>query len=182
MGDPLNRDTDIGPMGSKAQYDRTLAYLDIARKEGANVAFGGAPSIRPGCTDSYFIEPTVLTNVDNSMRVAREEIFGPVMVCIPFKDEEEAIAIANDTNFGLGAGIWTENLRRAIRVADRLESGTVYVNTYRLVSYMSPFGGYKHSGLGRENGQEAIYEYLQTKSVWISLAESAPPTFGKPYG
>ncbi len=182
MGDPLSRDTDIGPMGSKAQYDRTLNYLDIARKEGAKVAFGGGPSTRDGCTDSYFIEPTLLTNVDNSMRVAREEIFGPVMACIPFKDEEEAIAIANDTNFGLGAGIWTENLRRAIRVADRLESGTVYVNTYRLVSYMSPFGGYKHSGLGRENGQEAIFEYLQTKSVWISLSENPPPTFGKPYG
>ena len=182
MGDPLSRDTDIGPMGSKAQYDRTLGYLDIARQEGAQVAFGGGPSTRPGCTESYFIEPTLLTGVDNSMRVAREEIFGPVMACIPFKDEEEAIAIANDTNFGLGAGIWTENLRRAIRVADRLESGTVYVNTYRLVSYMSPFGGYKHSGLGRENGQEAIREYLQTKSVWISLSEKAPPTFGKPYG
>ena len=116
------------------------------------------------------------------MRVAREEIFGPVMTVLRFKDDEEAIRIANDTSFGLGAGVWTEDMRRAIRVSDRLQAGSVYVNSYRVVSYMSPFGGYKNSGLGRENGQEAIREYLQTKSVWISLNDTAPPPFGKPYG
>ena len=116
------------------------------------------------------------------MRVAREEIFGPIMAVIRFKDEADAIAIANDSDYGLGAGVWTENMRRAIRVAHQLAAGSVYVNSYRVVSYMSPFGGYKSSGLGRENGVEAIREYLQTKSVWFSLNETAPPPFGKPYG
>ena len=116
------------------------------------------------------------------MRVAREEIFGPVVCCLKFKDEDDAVHIANDSAFGLGAGIFTENTRRAIRVSNRLQAGSVYINTYRQVSYMSPFGGYKQSGIGRENGSEAIREYLQTKSVWLSLSDTPPPTFGKPYG
>ena len=159
-----------------------MGYISLARDEGANVLLGGEASRRPGLEGGYFIEPTILGDVTNDMRVAREEIFGPVMSCIKFKDEEEAIAIANDSDFGLGAGVWTENMRRAIRVSHRLEAGSVYVNSYRVVSFMSPFGGYKHSGLGRENGVEAIREYLQTKSVWISLNDTAPAPFGKPYG
>ena len=143
---------------------------------------GGEASARPGCDNGYFIEPTILGEVTNTMQIAREEIFGPVMCCIRFKDEEEAVKIANDTRYGLGAGIFTENLRRGIRISKQIQAGIVYINTYRQVSYMSPFGGYKQSGVGRENGLEAIREYMQTKSVWISLSEETPQAFGKPYG
>jgi len=111
------------------------------------------------------------------MRIAQEEVFGPVLSIIPFKDEEEAIAIGNDIVYGLAAGVWTQNMRRALLMADRLRAGTVWVNTYRAVSYLSPFGGYKRSGIGRENGQEMLKEYLQVKSVWISTASEVPNPF-----
>jgi acyl-CoA reductase-like NAD-dependent aldehyde dehydrogenase len=114
-----------------------------------------------------FVQPTVFAGVNNQMRIAQEEVFGPVLSVLRFSDEEEAIEIANDVNYGLAAGVWTENLRRAIVMSERLEAGTVWVNTYRSTSYMTPFGGYKASGLGRENGMEAIKEYLQVKSVWF---------------
>ena len=182
IGDPSDPETDIGPMGGRPQYDNAMKYLQIAKEEGATVVAGGVASKRPGCVGGYFIEPTILGDVTNNMRVAREEIFGPVVCCLKFKDEDDAVHIANDSAFGLGAGIFTENTRRAIRVSNRLQAGSVYINTYRQVSYMSPFGGYKQSGIGRENGSEAIREYLQTKSVWLSLSDTPPPTFGKPYG
>jgi aldehyde dehydrogenase (NAD+) len=111
------------------------------------------------------------------MRIAREEVFGPVLSVIRFKDEDEAIAIANDTPYGLAAGVWTQGMKRALDVSARLQAGTVWVNTYRAVSFMAPFGGYKRSGLGKENGQDAIWEYLQTKSVWISTADEVPNPF-----
>jgi aldehyde dehydrogenase (NAD+) len=111
------------------------------------------------------------------MRIAQEEVFGPVLSVIEFGSEDEAVEIANDSPYGLAAGLWTESMPRALRVSERLQAGVVWVNTYRAVSYMSPFGGYKRSGLGRENGQEAIYEYLQTKSVWISTADDVPNPF-----
>ena len=111
------------------------------------------------------------------MRIANEEVFGPVLSVIPFDDEDEAVHIANDTIYGLAAGVWTTSIRRALSMSERLEAGTVWVNTYRAVSYMSPFGGYKRSGIGRENGMEAIREYLQTKSVWIDTAGNAPNPF-----
>jgi len=182
LGDPTDPATEMGPMGCRQHFDKVMGYLDIARAEGARILLGGGVARQPGLGDGYFIQPTILGDVSNSMRVAREEIFGPIMSVIRFKDEEEAVSIANDTAYGLGAGVWTENMRRAIRVAHRLQAGSVYVNSYRVVSYMSPFGGYKNSGLGRENGVDAIREYLQTKSVWFSLNETAPPPFGKPYG
>ncbi len=182
LGDPTDPATEMGPMGCRQHFDKVMGYLDIARDEGARVLLGGGASQRPGLENGYFIEPTILGDVNNTMRVAREEIFGPIMAVIRFKDEDEAISIANDSAYGLGAGVWTENMRRAIRVAHKLQAGSVYVNSYRVVSYMSPFGGYKNSGLGRENGIDAIREYLQTKSVWFSLNETAPPPFGKPYG
>ena len=129
------------------------------------------------CGDGWFVEPTIFTGVKNSMRIAQEEVFGPVLSVIPFKDEEEAIAIGNDVVYGLAAGVWTQNMRRAFLMAEKLQAGTVWVNTYRAVSYLSPFGGYKRSGLGRESGQEMIKEYLQTKSVWISTAKEVPNPF-----
>ena len=123
------------------------------------------------------MEPTIFAGVNNQMRIAREEVFGPVLSVIPFDDEDDAISIANDSPYGLAAGVWTTSIKRAIRASERLEAGTVWVNTYRAVSYMSPFGGYKRSGIGRENGQDAIWDYLQTKSVWISTANEVPSPF-----
>ncbi len=138
---------------------------------------GGGPATRPESGDGWFVEPTIFTDVSNDMRIAQEEVFGPVLSVIRFKDEDQAVAIANDILYGLAAGVWTENIGRAITVANRLQAGTVWVNTYRAVSYMSPFGGYKRSGLGRENGAEAIREYLQTKSVWINTDTETPNPF-----
>lgn len=177
MGNPMNLDTQVGPVTTRPQYEKILGYIDIAQKEGARLALGGKPATRPECGDGWFIEPTIFSGVDNQMRIAREEVFGPVLSIIPFRDDEEAIAIANDSPYGLAAGVWTTSIKRAIRASERLEAGSVWVNTYRAVSYMSPFGGYKRSGLGRENGQDAIWSYLQTKSVWISTAEEVPNPF-----
>mgnify|MGYP001106048416 FL=1 len=168
MGNPMNTETQVGPITTKPQYEKVLGYIDVAKTEGAKLALGGIPASRPECGDGWFIEPTVFTGVTNDMRIAQEEVFGPVLSVIKFKDEEEAIKIANDIRFGLGSGVWTSDIGRAIRMSEKIQAGTVWVNTYRAVSYMSPFGGYKDSGVGRESGIEAIYQYLQTKSVWIN--------------
>jgi aldehyde dehydrogenase (NAD+) len=147
-----------------------LDYLAIGKSEGASIALGGKPADVEGSKSGLFVQPSIFTGVNNRMRIAQEEIFGPVLSVIPFRDEDEAVAIANDTLYGLAAGIWTQNIRRAVNVSNRVRAGTVWVNTYRAVSYMSPFGGYKNSGFGRENGQHAIDEYLQTKCVWVNTA------------
>jgi len=177
MGNPLSMDTQVGPVTTRPQYEKVLSYIDIARSEGAQLRLGGGPATRPECGTGWFVEPTIFTGVDNRMRIAQEEVFGPVLSVIPFRDEEEAVRIANDVRFGLGAGVWTRDIGRAIRMAERIQSGTVWVNTYRAVSYMSPFGGYKDSGVGRENGQDAIYEYLQLKSVWINTGAATANPF-----
>ena len=168
MGDPMNTETQVGPITTRAQYDKVLGYIDIAKSEGAQLVLGGGPARRPECGDGWFVEPTVFANVKNSMRIAQEEVFGPVLSVISFKDEEEATAIANDVRFGLGAGVWTNDIGRAIRMSERIQAGTIWINTYRAVSYMSPFGGYKDSGLGRESGIDSMHEYLQVKSVWVN--------------
>jgi len=177
MGDPMSLETQVGPVTTQPQYQKILGYIDIAKGEGANCVLGGGPAKRPECGDGWFVEPTIFSGVNNRMRIAREEVFGPVLSVIRFRDEEEAVAIANDTLYGLAAGVWTQSIKRALKVSERLQAGSVWVNTYRAVSYMSPFGGYKRSGLGRENGQDAIWEYLQTKSVWISTADEVPNPF-----
>ena len=177
MGDPMSLDTQVGPVTNLPQYNKVLKYIDIAKSEGVQTALGGAKAARPECGDGWFVEPTIFTGVKNSMRIAQEEVFGPVLAVIPFRDEEEAIAIGNDVVYGLAAGVWTQSMRRAFLMAEKLQAGTVWVNTYRAVSFLSPFGGYKRSGLGRENGQDMIYEYLQTKSVWISTAKEVPNPF-----
>ncbi|SCU83911.1 Aldehyde dehydrogenase [Cupriavidus necator] len=169
LGDPMLPTTQVGPITTPAQYDKVLSYIDIARQEGATCVLGGKPSDIGG----LFVEPTVFTDVTPAMRIAQEEVFGPVLAVIRFRDESEAIEIANGTAYGLGAGVWTRDIGRAFRVSRQIEAGTVWVNTYRAVSFMSPFGGYKDSGIGRENGIGAIREYLQTKSVWINT--EAPP-------
>ena len=177
MGNPMSKDTQIGPVTNKPQLEKILKYIDIARGEGAQAVLGGSRASRPECGNGWFVEPTIFSGVRNSMRIAQEEVFGPVLAVIPFTDDEEAIAIGNDVVYGLAAGVWTQNIRRALMMAEKLQAGTVWVNTYRAVSYLSPFGGYKRSGLGRESGQEMIKEYLQVKSVWISTATDVPNPF-----
>jgi aldehyde dehydrogenase (NAD+) len=177
MGDPMSGDTQIGPVTNEAQFEKILQYIDIAKGEGATPVLGGGRAERPECGSGWFVEPTIFTGVHNQMRIAQEEVFGPVLAVIPFEDEDEAIAIGNDVVYGLAAGVWTQNMRRALLMAERLQAGTVWINTYRAVSYLSPFGGYKRSGLGRESGQEMIKEYLQVKSVWISTATDVPNPF-----
>ena len=174
LGDPNDKNTQIGPVTTPGQYQKIIDYIEIAREEGARCVLGGGPAPEHG---AQFVQPTIFADVDNQMRIAQEEVFGPVLSVIPFEDEQEAIEIANDILYGLAAGVWTENIRRAINVSNALEAGTVWVNTYRAVSVMAPFGGYKLSGLGRENGIEAIKSYLQTKTVWISTAEETPNPF-----
>ena len=177
MGDPSSMDTQVGPVTTRPQYEKVLRYIDIGKDGGATCVLGGHAAQRQECGEGWFVEPTIFTDVKNNMRIAQEEVFGPVLSVIKFKDDEEAIEIGNDVVFGLAAGVWTQNVRRAIKVTERLQAGTIWVNTYRAVSFMSPFGGYKRSGLGRENGQDAIKEYLQVKSVWISTAADVPNPF-----
>jgi aldehyde dehydrogenase (NAD+) len=177
MGDPMSPTTQVGPIANKPQLEKILKYIDVAKSEGAALAAGGARAVRPECGDGWFVEPTIFKGVNNQMRIAQEEVFGPVMAVIPFEDEEEAIAIGNDVVYGLAAGVWTQSMRRSLMMAERLQAGTVWINTYRTNSYMSPFGGYKRSGFGREGGKDMIYEYLQTKSVWISTATDVPNPF-----
>ena len=177
MGDPMNPDTQVGPITNKPQYEKVLEYIDIARSEGAVPLLGGGKPAQPELAKGWFVEPTIFDGVNNRMRIAQEEVFGPVLSIIPFEDDEDAIAIANDVMFGLAAGVWTQDMRRALKMADRLQAGTIWINTYRAISYLSPFGGYKRSGIGRESGQDAIREYLQTKCVWISTAKDVPNPF-----
>ena len=177
MGNPLELSTQVGPITTRPQYEKVLEYMRIAKQEGAVCRLGGGRAERPECGSGWFVEPTVFTGVRPDMRVANEEIFGPVLSIIPFEDEDEAVHIANSTIYGLAAGVWTSSIRRALLMSERLEAGTVWVNTYRAISYTSPFGGYKRSGIGRESGIDAIREYLQTKSVWIDISGKAPNPF-----
>ena len=177
LGDPMSLDTQIGPVTTRPQYEKVLGYIDIARKEGAKLLLGGGPATRAECGKGWFVEPTVFADVNNRMRIAQEEVFGPVLSVIKFKDEAEALAIANDVRFGLGAGVWTSDIGRAFRMSERIQAGTVWVNTYRAVSFMAPFGGFKDSGLGRENGIDAIRDYLQVKSVWINTGAATGNPF-----
>ena len=177
MGNPLEDTTQVGPITTKPQYKKVLEYIEIAKGEGAACVLGGAAATRPECGDGWFVEPTIFTNVDPKMRIAQEEVFGPVLSVMAFDTDDEAVEIANDTLFGLAAGVWTTSIKRALRMSERLEAGTVWINTYRAVSYMSPFGGYKRSGLGRESGLSAIRDYLQEKSVWIDTNDDAPNPF-----
>jgi acyl-CoA reductase-like NAD-dependent aldehyde dehydrogenase len=163
MGDPLDPASQLGPLASPAQFDKVTSYFDIARGDGVKLLTGGRRADRQG----FFVEPTVYGEAHNTCRIAREEIFGPVIALMRFKGEDEAATIANDTPYGLAAGLWTEDLRRAHRMIARLRAGTVWVNNYRMLGHTMPFGGFKKSGLGREMGAEALNEYTEVKSVWI---------------
>jgi (Z)-2-((N-methylformamido)methylene)-5-hydroxybutyrolactone dehydrogenase len=175
MGDPTQADTQIGPISTRPQFNKILSYIQTARDEGARCVLGG--NSRPDLGAGMFIEPTIFVDVKNSMRIAQEEVFGPVLAVIPFKDEADAIRIGNDVAFGLAAAVWTKDLRRAMLMTDKLRAGTVWVNNYRATSFTSPFGGYKDSGIGRESGIDAIKEYLETKCVWISADLDVPNPF-----
>lgn len=166
LGDPTKLDTQIGPIATCPQFEKILSYIDTAKKEGATCVLGGRARRDLGA--GRFVEPTIFTGVRNDMRIAQEEVFGPILAVIPFKDEADAIRIANDVAYGLAAGVWTTSLHRAMLMADKLKAGTIWVNNYRASSFTSPFGGYKNSGVGRESGVEAILDYVQTKCVWIS--------------
>ena len=177
IGDPMSYDTHVGPVTTEPQLQKVLDYIQIAREGGATCVLGGGLYTGPGASGTRFVQPTVFTDVTNDMRIAQEEVFGPVLSIIPFDTEDEATEIANDINFGLAAGVWTQNLGRALRVSDALNAGTVWVNTYRAVGFNSPFGGWKRSGLGRESGIEGMMEYLQTKSVWMAQESSVTNPF-----
>ncbi len=177
LGDPTKPDTQIGPIATRPQFDKILSYIAIAKDEGATCVLGGKS--RPDLGAGQFIEPTIFTGVRNDMRIAQEEVFGPVLAVIPFEDEAEAVAIGNDVAYGLAAAVWTRDLKRAMSMVEKLQAGTVWVNNYRATSFTSPFGGYKESGIGRESGSEAIKEYLHTKCVWISADPDVPNPFVK---
>lgn len=177
IGDPSQDDTQVGPITTRPQLAKVLEYIEIAQSEGAQLVLGGKRAVAAQCGDGWFVEPTIFTQVRPGMRIAQEEVFGPVLSIIPFDDDEDAIAIANGTIYGLAAGVWTKSINRALTMSQRLEAGTVWINTYRATSYMSPFGGYKRSGIGRESGLTAIREYLQEKSVWIDISGHVPNPF-----
>ena len=166
--DPLDPKTRLGALVSRAQMDRVLRYVDTGKQEGASlVAGGGRYDIGTG--KGFFVEPTVFADVTPTMTIAREEIFGPVLAVIEFADVDEAVAKANDCDYGLAAGIWTRDIKKAHRVARQLQAGTVWINTYNVYDTAAPFGGYKQSGFGREMGMHALSHYTQTKTIWVDL-------------
>ena len=173
LGDPREAETEMGPVANKVQYDKVLGFLDSAKADGATVACGGRAAELGG----LFVEPTVLTDTRPGMRVVDEEVFGPVVCVLPFDDEDDAVKLANETPFGLAGAVWTKDVHRAHRVAGRLKAGTIWINAYRTVAPGVPFGGYKSSGIGRENGADAVKEYTETKAVWVELTGNTRDPF-----
>jgi acyl-CoA reductase-like NAD-dependent aldehyde dehydrogenase len=166
VGDPLNPSTDMGAQVSSEQYRKILQFIEIGRKEGATVVTGGGPASEKG----YFIKPTVFSGVREDATISQQEIFGPVVAAASFRDIDDLARRANNTNYGLSAGIWTRDIGKAHRLAKAIRAGTVWVNCYNCFDAASPFGGYKDSGFGRELGKHAVELYTQVKSVWVALS------------
>ena len=175
IGDPLDPETQMGPLISKAQHDKVTGYIAIGRQEGASLRCGGGVPSLQGFEGGFFVEPTIFADVKDDMRIAREEIFGPVMAVLSFEEEDEVVTRANDTEFGLAAGVFTRDLPRAHRVIAELQAGTCWINAYNLTPVEVPFGGYKQSGIGRENGLDALRHYSQAKSVYVETGDVASP-------
>jgi len=167
LGDPANPATDLGPVISRRQQERILEYIEKGKKEGAVLATGGTAPTDTALLKGFFIQPTIFAAVKNSMTIAREEIFGPVLSVIEYQTDEEAIALANDSIYGLGGGVWSKDRERALRVARQLRTGTVWINEWHLISEKAPFGGYKQSGVGREFGIEGLKEYTELKHIHV---------------
>lgn len=180
IGDPLDLKTDVGPLVSRRQHERVLAYIEAGKSGGARLLAGGGRPSAPELAHGNYVEPTVFVDVRSDLSIAREEIFGPVVVIQPFQTTDEAIRIANATEYGLTAGVWTRDIKLAHRMARDLRAGTVWVNTYNLVTSEAPFGGFKQSGWGRENGPYALESFTEIKQVYVNLAEQSPDWYGEP--
>ena len=177
LGDPLLAETQMGPVATKMQLAKDEEMIARAVGEGAQILHGGKRASVAGFGEGLFFEPTILHKLGPKNHIMNEEVFGPVLAVTPFRDEDEVVKLANATRFGLAAGVWTRDLRRAHTMAKRLQAGTVWINIYRALTFNSPFGGYKSSGLGRANGMESVDQYLQTKSVWVELGDEVQDPF-----
>ncbi|CDF84638.1 Putative aldehyde dehydrogenase dhaS [Pseudomonas knackmussii B13] len=176
LGNPLDPDTEMGPLTSALHRDRVLSYVEVAKEQGGRILTGGKAPSDPALAGGYYVEPTVVEARPGD-RVAQEEVFGPFVTVLRFSTDEEALAIANGTAYGLGSGLWTRDLQRAHRMAERIQAGMCWINCYKRVSPGSPFGGVGQSGYGREMGFEAIHDYTEARSVWVNVDAQIPPHF-----
>ncbi|WP_287817121.1 aldehyde dehydrogenase family protein, partial [Idiomarina sp.] len=175
VGDPMDPETNLGALISEDHLHKVMSYIESGKEQGATLAFGGERHSPKGCEEGYFVGPTIFTNCTDDMRITREEIFGPVMSVLTFETEEEVIQRANNTDYGLAAGIFCRDIRRAHRVIAQLEAGICWINAYANSPVEMPVGGYKQSGIGRENGVEALKSYTQTKSIYVGMDKLEGP-------